>query len=174
MLDSMSWRNFWQMVSSLLWAADVWPQVTGHLNIMALFLFANCQTCPLCITSIWNSLLCSKRWEIKCIIDTGSNFMGHQYPLVHRAVCLRLSVKGLLTAGTGAQPSLLLLGAVSRQDFILRHNKLNIIFSTSFFFFFCFSSQSGTKAGTSTAGRCMTSTGTACRRLMTEKHKICW
>lgn len=44
-------------------------------------------------------------------------------------------MKGLLTAGTGAQPSLLLLGAVSRQDFILRHNKLNIIFSTSFFFF---------------------------------------
>lgn len=136
MLDSMSWRNFWQMVSLLLWAADVWPQVTGHPNIMALFLFANCQTCPLCITSTWNSLLCSERWEIKYIIDTGSNFMGHQYPLVHRAVCLRLSVKGLLTAGTGAQqPSFLLLGAVSRQDFILRHKDLNVTFSTFFFFF---------------------------------------
>lgn len=61
--------------------------------------------------------------------------MGHQYPLVHRAACLRLSVKGLLTAGTGAQPFLLLPGAVSRQDFILRHKDLNVTFSTFFFFF---------------------------------------
>lgn len=65
--------------------------------------------------------------------------MGHQYPLVHRAVCLRLSVKGLLTAGTGAQPFLLLPGVVSRQDFILRHKDLNVTFST-FFFFFSFAS----------------------------------
>lgn len=41
---------------------------------LALFLFANCKTCPIWIMSIWNW---SERWEVKRIIDTDSNFMAH-------------------------------------------------------------------------------------------------